>query len=514
MVTVWGWHVSASAWLGTTALTLITYNVLRIIYNLYFHPLAKVPGATAWKASRLPFIWSLLRGTIVHDIERLHRKHGPILRIAPNEVTFAHEDAWRDIFQLRKDHQPFLKDPIWWKSQPGMPESLLSAIDPKRHARIRSLLAPGFTPKALKEQEDILHFYVNLLVERFRELAGRQPEGGAVVDVVPWFNFIAFDIFGDLGFGESFNCLQDSKYHPWIALLFNSVKAASFVAAARFYPVVQRLLLMCIPQSLRKMQRDHYQQIVDKVDRRLNFELERPDIMSHVIRGTERRELPPGTIHTTFMVLTTAGSETTATALSGTLNYLVNNPDKLETLTREIRGAFETEADINLDSLRKLPYLNAVLNEGLRLCPPIPWVLPRVVPEGGDTVCGTWLPGGTPVSIQAYSMNRDPTNFHAATSFEPERWLPSSRTDPESPFFHDRLQVVQPFSDGPRACLGQHLAWAEMRLIMAKLLWTFDFGVVEGRRTRWEDLRTFLLVEKRPIEVRVRLRGTTAGSVA
>jgi cytochrome P450 len=276
-----------------------------------------------------------------------------------------------------------------------MPESLLSAIDPKRHARIRSLLAPGFTPKALKEQEGILHFYVNLLVERFRELAGKDPESsGAVVDVVPWFNFIAFDIFGDLGFGESFNCLQDSKYHPWIALLFNSVKAASFVAAARFYPIVQRLLLMCIPQSLRKMQRDHYQQIVDKVDRRLNFELERPDIMSHVIRGTERRELPPGTIHTTFMVLTTAGSETTATALSGTLNYLVNNPDKLETLTREIRGAFEKEDDINLDSLRKLPYLNAVLNEGLRLCPPIPWVLPRVVPEGGDTVCGTWLPGG------------------------------------------------------------------------------------------------------------------------
>jgi cytochrome P450 len=111
-------------------------------------------------------------------------------------------------------------------------------------------------------------------------------------------------------------------------------------------------------------------------------------------------------------------------------------------------------------------------------------------------------------------MNRDPANFHAATSFEPERWLPASRTDPASPFFHDRLQVVQPFSDGPRACLGQHLAWAEMRLIMTKLLWTFDFAVVEDRRTRWEDLRTFLLVEKRPIEVRVRLRDTAAGSVA
>ncbi|KAL7793172.1 cytochrome P450 [Trichoderma ceciliae] len=484
------------------------YTVLRIVFNLYFHPLSETPGPATWKASRLPFIWSLLRGNIVHDIERLHRKYGPILRIAPDEVTFAHEDAWRDIFHLRKDHQPFLKDLVWWKSQPGMPDSLLSAIDPKHHARIRSLLAPGFTPRALKEQEHILHFYANLLVERIRERVNEEPESGAVIDVVPWFNFIAFDIFGDLGFGESFNCLQDSMYHPWIALLFNSVKAASFVAAARFYPIVERMLLRCIPPSLRKMQMDHYQQIVDKVDRRLNLELERPDIMSHVLRGTERHELPPGTVYTTFMVLTTAGSETTATALSGTLNYLVNNPDKLENLTREIREAFAEENEINLKALRKLPYLGAVLNEGLRLCPPIPWVLPRRVPEGGDTVCGTWLPGGTPVSIQAYAMNRDPTRFHSATSFVPERWLPDARTDPESPFFHDRLQAVQPFSDGPRACLGQHLAWAEMRLILSKLLWVFDFEVVEDRKMRWEDLRTFLLVEKKPIEVRAKLRTT------
>ncbi|KAL6794449.1 cytochrome P450 [Trichoderma sp. SZMC 28012] len=510
MVASWGWPVTASEWLSTTALTLTTYNVLRIVYNLYFHPLSKIPGPVAWRASRLPFIWSLLRGTIVHDFERLHRQYGPIIRIAPDEVTFAHEDAYKDIFQLRKDHPQFLKDLVWWKTQPGMADSLLSAIDPKHHARIRSLLAPGFTPRALKEQEHILHFYVNLLVERIRERVNETPESGAVIDMVPWFNFTAFDIFGDLGFGESFNCLQDSKYHPWIALLFNSVKAASYVAAARFYPIVERLLMMCIPPSLRKMQRDHYQQIVDKVDRRLNFELERPDIMSHVIRGTERRELPEGTVHTTFMVLTTAGSETTATALSGTLNYLVNNPDKLETLVREIRGTFQQESDIDLDALRKLPYLNAVLNEGLRLCPPVPWILPRRVPEGGDTVCGTWLPGGTPVSIQAYTMNRDPAYFHSATSFVPERWLSDSRTDQESPFFHDRLQVVQPFSDGPRACLGQHLAWAELRLILSKLIWVFDFEVVEDRKMRWEDLRTFLLVEKKPIEVRARLRDSTA----
>lgn len=390
-----------------------------------------------------------------------------------------------------------------------MPLSLLSAIDPEPHARIRKLLAPGFTPRALRAQEPILHRYVNLLVERLRECAtsgGNVEAKGAEVDMTLWFNFTTFDVFGDLGFGESFDCLQNSRFHPWVALLFNSVKAASFVAAARFYPIVEYILMKCIPPSLKKMQRDHFQQIGDKVQRRLNYELERPDIMSHVIKENYQEGLPAGWMDPTFMILTTAGSETTATVLSGTMNYLVNNPDKLDIFTREVRESFRSEDEITLDALKRLPYLNAAISEGLRLCTPIPWVLPRQVPTGGDTVCGIWLPGGTPVSIQAYTINRDPTYFYSASSFLPERWLPEASENSKSPFFKDKRQEIQPFSIGPRSCMGQHLAWAEMRLIMAKLLWTFDFEAVEDKRLRWEDLRTFLLVEKKPVSVRMRIR--------
>lgn len=105
-----------------------------------------------------------------------------------------------------------------------------------------------------------------------------------------------------------------------------------------------------------------------------------------------------------------------------------------------------------------------------------------------------------------YSLNRDPTYFHSASSFLPERWLPEASTDPNSPFFHDERRAVQPFSVGPRACMGQHIAWAEMRLVLAKLLWTFDFEATEGKKLKWEELRTFLLVEKKPLEVRMKLR--------
>jgi cytochrome P450 len=372
---------------------------MKVVYNLYFHPLSRIPGPSSWSCSRLPFVWALLRGTIVHDIERLHRKYGPVLRIAPNEVTFASKEAWNDILQTRPNHQIFLKDPLWWSSQPGHPDSIINAINPEVHAKIRKFLAPGFTLRALRKQEPFIQRYVNLLVERIEQQTDElKPGQWLELDISPWLNFTTFDIFGELGFGESFNCLQHSKYHPWIALLFNSVKAAGFVVAARFYPLVEFLLMKCIPPSLKKMQMDHYQQIVDKVDRRLNWELQQPDIISHVIQE-QFEGLSAGEISATFMVLTTAGSETTATTLCGAINYLIAHPEKLSTLTSEIRSVFQKQEQITLDSLQDLPYLNAVIQEALRLCPAIPWVLPRIVPAGGDTVCGVWLPGGVSLTL-------------------------------------------------------------------------------------------------------------------
>ncbi|PQE08059.1 cytochrome P450 monooxygenase protein [Rutstroemia sp. NJR-2017a WRK4] len=409
---------------------------------------------------------------------------------------------------LLPGHLPFPKDPVWWATQPGHPESLISA-GPDDHARMRKLLHHGFTPRALKTQEPILHKYVSLLVDRLSERAMETPDGD-VLDIVPWFNYTTFDIFGDLGFGESFDCLQHSRYHPWITLLFNSVKAAGFVIAARFYPWVEELLMKLIPKSLKKMQDDHFQQIKDKVNRRLNWELERPDLMSHVIKhnGTDK-ELEGMTfeeIQVTFMILTTAGSETTATVLSGTMNYLMSHRDIYAKLVKEIRGTFASETQITLEALEQLEYLNAVIQEGIRLCPPVPVMLPRIVPEGGDTVCGLWMPAGTSVSLQSWTLLRDPKCFHDATAFIPERWL-SEATQPNSPYAQDERQAVQAFSAGPRVCMGRHLAWAELRLILARLLWSFDLEGA-GELLHWDQLRTFLLVEKKPLEIRIRMRSS------
>ncbi|KAK3314466.1 cytochrome P450 [Apodospora peruviana] len=89
-------------------------------------------------------------------------------------------------------------------------------------------------------------------------------------------------------------------------------------------------------------------------------------------------------------------------------------------------------------------------------------MLPRVIPAGRSAVAGVWLSGGTAVSIQAYAMNRDPRYWYRADEFLPERWLPTESED--WPFRNDSHSGFQPFSLGPRACIGRHLAWAELRL--------------------------------------------------
>ncbi|KAM7203470.1 Cytochrome P450 [Naviculisporaceae sp. PSN 640] len=507
--------------------TAILYPITRAIYNVCFHPLSKIPGPILWSASRLPYVRSLIRGNLVHDIQKFHAQYGPIVRVTPNEVAFAQPEAWTDIYQSRYENDnsnpspggqaptrnyrgEFRKDPSWWAPPTGNAFSVITATDPEQHARFRKILAPAFTPRALKAQEPFLHRYVNLLVERLRE-AATSPEQEEV-DMHNWFNFTTFDIFGDLGFGESFKCLENSQYHPWIHALLGSIKAIVWLISARWYPTINYLLLLCIPPSLKKMAEEHDQQVKQRVRRRMNYEMDRPDVFAPILAAQKNGNgMTQDEIDITFSGLVTAGSETSATTLTGTMNYLVQDPRVLGLLTEEIRTRFKEESEITLEALRDLPYLDHVLHEGLRLCAPVPWILPRVVPPEGAVVCGVFLPGGTTVSVQAYTMNRTPEYWHQADKFIPERWQPEVDTDESSPFHKDRRDAWQPFLLGSRGCLGQNLAWAELRLIMAKLVWNFDFEMSKdpARRLNWEKLKTHLLVETEPVWVRIRPREAT-----
>jgi cytochrome P450 len=165
--------------------------------------------------------------------------------------------------------------------------------------------------------------------------------------------------------------LQGKEFHPWVAMIFSSLRAATLRSSLRYYPSLDWLFGLAIPKSVMMKQMEHWDLAVDKVNRRLNLESDRMDLIGGIRKDGEGKEgLRLEEIRTTASVIIVAGNETTVTVLSGTTNHLVKNIDKLGALTKEVRERFENESDITLTVLKELPYLNAVIQEGLRLCNP------------------------------------------------------------------------------------------------------------------------------------------------
>lgn len=469
----------------------------------------------------------------MHDVRKLHELYGQIVRTAPDEVSFSNAAALPDIFVRRPGHTPFMKNQKFVSPPPGQSHSMVTTPSEDDHTRMRTVLNYAFTEKALKSQEPIIQTYVQLMVDRLRETVDAQERNkgeGATVNILDWYNFFFFDVVGDLGFGESFGCLRDGAYHTWVSMVFQYMKGLTLAAATKYWPFLEVVLFKLLPKRIVQAQHDHFQLAVDKINRRMNLEKDREDFISHVMKRNEDfKEMSLEEIQTTFAILIIAGSETTATVLSGMTNYLVQNPPKLQKLTSEIRSTFTKESAITIAAVKDMPYLNACLNEGLRMCNPVPSGLPRVVPPEGDTVMGQWLPEfvsvlpflsfpskqsqsnrpssyQTQVSVNSWTLYHDPALFARAEEFVPERWLESPSRPKE--FDGDQLSAVNPFSLGPRNCIGKALAWAEMRVIVARIVWAFDLEA-KGAKEEWLDwtsLKTFLVVEKKPVEVRMKIR--------
>ena len=116
--------------------------------------------------------------------------------------------------------------------------------------------------------------------------------------------------------------------------------------------------------------------------------------MSNLIPNPTRSGLSVPELEANGFLLMFAGAETTGSLLSAAVSYLIRSPWVLDNLQRELDCSYKTTADISFTNCKHLPYLNAVIREALRLAPPVPGNLPRVVPLGGGTVCGEWLPAG------------------------------------------------------------------------------------------------------------------------
>ncbi|KAI1418230.1 putative cytochrome P450 [Hypoxylon sp. FL1857] len=482
---------------GVLAVGLIlAYQVTQIIYNLYFHPLRNFPGPLLHRASSLPWAIRHATGSQAFHTQRLHDKYGPIVRIGPNHLSFTDVRAWKDIYGHRVGSESSMtemsKAATFNRTIRDIPTSIINA-DREEHSRFRRALSHGFSDSAMREQESMIAKYIDLLLKRLHEECG---DGKNKLNIEAWYNWTTFDIVGDLVFGQSFRCLENINYHPWIEFIFRSVRYGA-VMVAMSYAGLGELVQIIVKASKNAVNRVR-KYTDDMVRTRLAMDKGRDDLFEGLVKRREDWGLSFEKLSANAFILVLAGSETTATTLSGATYLLLAHPNVLEKLKQEVRSSFKSVDEININSVNKLSYMLAILNESLRLYPPVTSSLVRIVPPGGEQIAGQFVAGGTFVEVQHWSMNHSKENWNEPWAFKPERFLVTSE---EAAKQGNRLDSLQPFNVGPRNCIGRNLAYAEMRLILARIIYDFDLKLAEESDKWIERQRSFALWDRIPLYV-------------
>ncbi|KAL6161407.1 hypothetical protein ACJQWK_08592 [Exserohilum turcicum] len=457
-------------------------------YNAFLHPLRKYPGPLLWRSFRFPYVVSTQRGEIHRCFTEFHAKYGPVVRVAPNELSYADSRSLKDIYTNRPGHQPFERNRTTFKKMsPEEPNTIMHWHE-EDHARYRRAFANAFSEKALKDQAPVIEEHVNLFMAQMKKRK--------TVDLTQWLNFVTFDISGDLTYGESWGCVEKGKAHPWVEIAQDFGKGLALIGSVNRYPPIDKILRYIIPKRILQRSMDHRKMSIEQAKKRISLNVERPDWVTPTKKYSDQKD--PFTDMEwglNLMVVAFAGSETTASALTAIMRMLVQNKGALHRLTSEIRETFQNESDMTIATTGNLPYLNAVIQEGMRVCPPVVVGVPRVVPASGDMVGNQWVPGGTYVTFNQFSAFRQSYNFSMPNSFIPERFLTTPRKG-------DDMAVYQPFQIGRHMCIGMKLANQEMRLILARLLWSFDVTLTdENDRWDWGDQSTYIFWDKKPLEV-------------
>ncbi|KUJ19989.1 cytochrome P450 [Mollisia scopiformis] len=469
-----------------SALFVLSYNIFYVIYNLYFHPLADVPGPKLWAISRIPYNIHTLRGTAAVNFLELHKKYGQTVRYCPNGIVYSNYGAWDEIYGPYKH---------------GQNTNAINAINGE-HRRLKMRFMRALSAKAVSAQEPlILNYAQKLIAGMNRELLSPSHEG--MINVAEWLSMATFDVIGDLAFSKSFGCLETGTLHPWIKVVFGAFKALPCLRVVREIPGVPYIglkALYLLPRTIKQKWLDHFHYGADLIDKRIASGEDRPD-MAHYLTSNEGLPLTLNEIKENAVQLLTAGSEPTATFSAGVFYFLTKNPPVYERLKTEIRSAFTYQDDITLAKLAQLDYLNRVVREGLRVFPPAADIFPRIIPEGGEVIMGKYLPEGTHVSIGAYAISRDERNFPDPDIFDPERWLPEHiATDA-------RMKASQPFGQGHRSCIGKILAHAEVRLLVSSLILNYDFELLTVDQNWISGCKVYIGWEKIPLRFQ-----TTASS--
>ena len=179
-----------------------------------------------------------------------------------------------------------------------------------------------------------------------------------------------------------------------------------------------------------------------------------------------------------------AGTDTSAAAVVWAMTALMKSPIVMKKAQEEIRNVFGEKDFIGEDDIQKLPYLKAVIKETMRMYPPLPLLIHRETIKK-CSIAGYEIPEKTLVYVNAWAVHRDPETWEEPEEFYPERFL-----DSKIDFRGYDFELI-PFGAGRRICPGINMGIITVELVLANLLYSFDWEMPQGMKR--EDIDTDML---------------------
>ncbi|EAU32612.1 conserved hypothetical protein [Aspergillus terreus NIH2624] len=468
-----------------------------VIYNRFFHPLRRIKGPVLASVTPWVQLYHGLKGDRHLWLHRLHQEYGTHVRVAPNFVSVNTAQGLHDIY----GHGKRLKKANFYNAFPAIKGvyNTHNVIDKTVHGRKRRVLSQAFSDQALKSMEDVILLHVRQLCAA---LAGPQADGhhaeeqkGTVQNIGDWFSYLTYDVMGELCFGKSFDMLVSSGRRKMIELVDRA--ANRHYVCGLWMPLDSWHLDQIFIHRLTNDRWNFIMKSRVEANERAKERAQaghdsKKDFFYYLLNAKDPetgKGLTTPELWGEANVLMIAGSDTTSTTLAATIFYLVRNPAALAKLKKEVREAFSTVEDIVSGAkLNELLYLKACLDEALRLAPAVPGAPPREVMEGGAVVDGVFLPAGTDCGTPTLSIHRQPQYYREPGAYLPERWIEGATcrapTGDEWQTTKEDVETARrafcPFSIGPRGCIGKSMAFMEMRLTIARLMFLYDLEKADG----------------------------------
>ncbi|KAI9883898.1 MAG: hypothetical protein M1823_004311 [Watsoniomyces obsoletus] len=466
----------------TAASLLVLYLVAGAIYRLYFSPIAKFPGPklpalTLWYEFYYDVI---LRGQLIWKIREWHEQYGPIIRINPYELHIAEPDYYSTVYGGQRDKYE------WHARLFGVNHAMFSTIEDERHRKLRAPLSGFFSKPSVERLQPEIRRFIEKLCGRFEE----HRESKKPMNLGDAYSALTLDVISEYSFAKAYGCLDRPDFAPeWPTLMMTlSESAHVHKQFGWLFPLMKAMPEWTIRVfNAQLLVVVHFQNSLEKQIREImdgkndSYKTAEHKTIFHELLASDLGASDKSMVRLVEegQTLIAAGTITTAHHLKTITFYLLNNPDLLQRLKKELTDAIPDPKDLPpLQQLERLPFLTAVISEGMRLSYGVVSRLPRVAHE--PLKFHEWtIPPKTPISMTSVFTHEDPTLFPEPKRFNPDRWLDQEKGK-------GKEKYLMNFSKGTRTCLGMNLAYAELYMTLAAIFRRFDLELFE---TSYEDVK-------------------------